>query len=79
VSIVDVVGGGLSLEVGKVELLSNSVVLVNIFCSFDLHIKLVAIQGVGDGVSKVLNLLDPGDISATQLETCRLSWFLYRL
>ena len=60
------------------DLLANSVVLVNIFSSFDLHIKLVTIQGVGDGVAKVLDLLDPGEISATKLETWKLSWFLQK-
>ena len=64
-SIVDVVAADLSLGVGIVELLSN----ISQCLSVLILIYLVASQGIGDGVFKVLGLLDPGEISATKLET----------
>ena len=65
-SIVDVVDGDFCLWVGKVELLAYSVILVNVLGSLDLHVNLILIHGVGNSISKVLDFLDPREISATE-------------
>ena len=64
-SIVDIVDSTLCFGVGKVKLLTNSVVLVHILGCLDLHVQLVTIHGVGDGVTQVLDLLHPRKVSPT--------------
>ena len=46
VAVVDVVKFCLGLRVGKMKFLENGVVLVNVFCSFDPNIKLIASQHI---------------------------------
>ena len=59
-TIVDVVELDSSQRVGKVELLCDAVVLVNVLRSFLQDIHLTAINLVADHVAHMLQLVHPG-------------------
>ena len=49
--VVDLVDLYFSLRFGKVELLHDRIILVNILCFLNLSVLLVPVLGVGDGIA----------------------------
>ena len=72
--IVDIVQFHFCLRVCKVKFLTYGVVLVNQLGSLDLHIQLIPIQLVGDGVPQMLELGHPWQWIPTQHQTWQISW-----
>ena len=68
VAVVDVVDPyfGLCLGMDKVKFLTDGVVLVDILGCLDLDVKLISINGVGDGVAEMLQLIHPWELVPTQ-------------
>ena len=66
VAVVDVVDPYFGLGMGKVKFLTDGVVLVDILGCLDLDVKLISINGVGDGVAEMLQLIHPGELVPTQ-------------
>ena len=75
-AVVDLVDLQFGLWVGKVELLHQRVILVNISGGLHLDIKLVSVIAVGNGIPKMLNIVHPGQQSATEQQAGQLPWLL---
>ena len=73
-TVVDVIDLCLGLRVGKVKFLTDGVVLVNILGSLDLDVQLIPINGIGDGVAEVLQLVHPWEHVPTQQQPRQLPW-----
>ena len=74
--IVNVVDGDLSVRVGKIKLLTKSFVLVNILSCFYPHVQLAPINGVGNGIAQVFQLLYPWQSVSTEYKSWQLFGFL---
>ena len=60
-TIINAVKFKLAAGMGKIELLTDCIMLVHIPGYLDPHVKLVPIQGAGDGVAKMFKLVYPGE------------------
>ena len=69
-TIINAVKFKLAAGMGKIELLTDCIMLVHIPGYLDPHVKLVPIQGAGDGVAKMFELVHPGEVSSTKLPWC---------
>ena len=65
-TLINAVKDELAAGVGIIELLADCVMLIHIPGYFDPHVKLVSIQGAGDGVAKMFKLVYPGEVSSTK-------------